>query len=163
MPRRVRRIDSLLAATALAVASAGMAASAPAVEDAMLAGFRDPPATARPRVWWHWMNGNISREGIARDLAWMKRIGIGGAQTFDAALDTPRIVDRRLVYMTPAWKDAFRFAAAEADRLGLELAIASSPGWSETGGPWVPPADGLKKIVWSETIVDGGRPFAGRL
>lgn len=69
----------------------------------------------------------------------MKRAGIGGAQSFDVNLQSPQIVDQRLVYMTPAWKSAFRAAAREADRLGIELAIASSPGWSETGGPWCRP------------------------
>lgn len=123
--------------------------------------FRDPPNAARPRVWWHWMNGNVTKDGIAKDLAWMKRVGIGGMQNFDANLQTPQIVDKRLVYMTPDWKDAFRFAAQEADRLGLELAIAASPGWSETGGPWVKPEDGLKKVVWSETLIEGGRRFRG--
>ncbi|MBB5699467.1 glycosyl hydrolase [Sphingomonas yantingensis] len=134
-------------------------APAPLLEDA----FRDPPASARPRVWWHWMNGNITKDGIAKDLAWMKATGIGGVQNFDADLSTPQIVDKRLVYMTPEWKDAFRFAVEEADRLGLEFAIAASPGWSETGGPWVPPQDGMKKLVWSETVVEGGHPFAGKL
>src|SRR5216683_2436469 len=52
-------------------------------------GFLFPPNSAKPRVWWHWMNGNIKKEGIALDLAWMHRIGIGGVQTFDAAYDTP--------------------------------------------------------------------------
>ena len=81
------------------------------------------------------MNGNVTQDGIAKDLAWMKRVGIGGLQHFDAGLATPQIVDKRLVYMTPEWKDAFRFTAQEADRLGLELTIAASPDWSETGGP----------------------------
>ena len=125
--------------------------------------FRDPPGSARPRVWWHWMNGNISKDGIAKDMAWMKRVGIGGLQNFDANLQTPQVVDHRLVYMTPEWKDAFRFAAHEADRQGLELAIAASPGWSETGGPWVQPQDGLKKLVWSETSVAAGQRFSGKL
>ncbi|WP_395336713.1 glycosyl hydrolase [Novosphingobium sp. BL-8H] len=118
--------------------------------------FADPPMDARPRVWWHWINGNITEDGLLKDLAWMKRMGIGGAQSFDVNLQSPQIVDQRLIYMTPAWKSAFKAAAGEADRLGLELAIASSPGWSETGGPWVPPADGMKKLVWSEITVVGG-------
>jgi hypothetical protein len=125
--------------------------------------FRDPPNSARPRVWWHWMNGNVSKEGIAKDLAWMKRVGIGGLQNFDANMTTPQIVPNRLVYMTPEWKDAFRLASVEADRLGLELAIAASPGWSETGGPWVKPEDGLKKLVWSETELAAGQSYTGRL
>lgn len=125
--------------------------------------FLNPPASARPRVWWHWMNGNISKPGIAADLAWMKRVGIGGLQNFDIDLSTSQIVDKRLVYMTPEWKDAFRFAAQEADRNNLELAIASSPGWSETGGPWVAPEDAMKKLVWSETLVRGGRKLSVQL
>lgn len=125
--------------------------------------FRDPPNSARPRVWWHWMNGNVSKDGIAKDMAWMKRVGIGGLQNFDANLQTPQVVEKRLVYMTPEWKEAFRFAAHEADRQGLELAIAASPGWSETGGPWVKPQDGLKKLVWSETSVPAGQHFTGKL
>jgi hypothetical protein len=109
------------------------------------------------------MNGNVTKEGIAKDLLWMKQIGIGGLQNFDANLATPQIVDKRLVYMTPEWKDAFRFAVNEAERLGLEFAIAASPGWSETGGPWVSPSDGMKKLVWSEARVTGGKRFRGSL
>lgn len=162
----------LCAATALTSALAAMPAAAqeqaPVAEAAASTApledqFRDPPNSARPRVWWHWMNGNISKDGIAKDMAWMKRVGIGGLQNFDANLQTPQVVDKRLVYMTPEWKDAFRFAAHEADRQGLELAIAASPGWSETGGPWVQPQDGLKKLVWSETPVAAGQRFSGKL
>ncbi|MBJ6121631.1 glycosyl hydrolase [Sphingomonas mollis] len=131
--------------------------------DPLMNGFREPPQSARPRTWWHWLNGNITEDGIVKDLEWMKRAGLGGVQNFDASLMTPQIVDRRLAYMTPEWKHAFRLAASTADRLGLELAIAGSPGWSETGGPWVPPADGMKKLVWSETDIVGGRRYAGRL
>jgi hypothetical protein len=164
--------NALLAVSALTsppvLAQAAPAQTAPAEADpaaqpSLESRFRDPPASARPRVWWHWMNGNITKDGIAKDLAWMKRVGIGGVQNFDAALQTPQIVDKRLVYMTPEWKDAFRFAATEADRLGLELAIAASPGWSETGGPWVNPQNGLKKLVWSSSTVTGGKPLKIRL
>jgi hypothetical protein len=127
------------------------------------AGFISPPESAKPRVWWHWMNGNITKEGIRADLEWMHRVGIGGFQNFDAALMTPQIVEKRLVYMTPEWKEAFLYTAKLADSLGLEMAIAGSPGWSESGGPWVTPAQAMKKFVWSETLVEGGKPFTGIL
>ena len=55
-------------------------------EDALKKGFENPPSTARPRVWWHWMNGNITKEGIKLDLEWMHKLGIAGYQNFDAAL-----------------------------------------------------------------------------
>jgi len=131
--------------------------------DVVLRGFQNPPDGAKPRVWWHWMSGNITKEGIKADLEWMKRAGIGGFQNFDAGLNTPQVVEKRLVYMTPEWKDAFKYAATLADELGLEMAIAGSPGWSESGGPWVTPAQAMKKYVWSETRVEGGRPFTGVL
>ncbi|MEO6081408.1 MAG: glycosyl hydrolase [Steroidobacteraceae bacterium] len=121
--------------------------------DPLASGFANPPNSARPRVWWHWMNGNITIDGIRKDIDWMSRVGIGGLQNFDAALQTPQIVPNRLAYMTPEWKNAFRFATEYAQDKGLELTIAASPGWSETGGPWVEPKDGMKKLVWSETEI----------
>src|SRR4051794_1138371 len=63
-------------------------------------GFDVPPASARPYVWWHWMNGNITVDGIRKDLDWMRSVDIGGVQNFDVSLSTPTIVDRRLVYMS---------------------------------------------------------------
>lgn len=126
-------------------------------------GFLNPPDEARPRVWWHWMNGNITKEGIRADLEWMHRVGLRGFQNFDAALATPQIVEKRLVYMTPEWKEAFRFATNLADSLGLEMAIAGSPGWSESGGPWVTPEQAMKKFVWSEVRIEGGKAFKGVL
>jgi hypothetical protein len=126
-------------------------------------GFKTPPSSAKPRVWWHWMNGNIAKEGIKLDLEWMNRVGIGGFQNFDASLGTPQLVEKRLTYMTPAWKDAFLYATKLADQFGLEEAIAGSPGWSESGGPWVKPSQGMKKVVWSETTVEGGKTFTGML
>ena len=129
--------------------------------DPLKSGFENPPEGARPRVWWHWMNGNISKEGIKLDLEWMHRVGLGGYQNFDAALSTPQVVPKRLAYMTPEWKDAFKYAVVLGDQLGLEEAIAGSPGWSESGGPWVPASQGMKKYVWSETPVEGGQAFTG--
>ena len=74
-----------------------------------------------------------------------------------------RTVDPKIVFGTPQWFDAVRHAASEADRLGLEMTIFSSAGWSETGGPWVKPEQAMKKLVWSETILDGPQSFAGKL
>ena len=169
MSRRACRLLGLLLILASSTLAPRRAAelhaqtSGQASGDALERGFADPPNSARPRVWWHWMNGNISKEGIQRDLEWMHRVGIGGFQNFDAALSGEQVVEKRLVYMTPEWKDAFRYATELADRLGLEEAIAGSPGWSESGGPWVTPAQAMKKVVWSETSVQGGRPFTGTL
>lgn len=125
--------------------------------------FENPPQSARPLVWWHWMNGNISKDGIRKDLEWMHRVGIGGFHVFDANMDTPQIVPRRIEYMSPDWKDAFGYALSLADSLEMDVGIASSPGFSHTGGPWVSEADAMKKIVWREMRLSGGRHFRGKL
>ena len=118
-------------------------------------GWENPPLSARNRVWWHWMNGNITKEGIRKDLQWMKDTRQGGVHNFDAALGTPTIVDKRLIYMDEGWKDAFAYAVKVADSLGLEFTVASAPGWSSTGGPWVSEKDAMKKLVWSEAYASG--------
>jgi len=157
----------MMAGAAFAYAAAPTAAESKGASkmasDPLHEAFQNPPNAARPRVWWHWMNGNVTKDGIKRDLEWMHGVGIGGLQNFDAQLFTPQVVDKRLSYMTPEWKDAFRYAAELSDQLGLELAIASSAGWSETGGPWVEPEQGIKKFVWSETLIEGGKRFSGVL
>lgn len=129
----------------------------------LIQNFQVPPNEAKPRVWWHWMNGNVTKNGIRKDLEWMHRTGIGGFQNFDANLFTPVVVEKKLVFMEPDWKDAFKFTTELADSLNLEMAIAGSPGWSVTGGPWVEPKDGMKKYVWSEIVVEGGQLFEGKL
>ena len=153
MAARIHTVRRIALAAALACLSAPAWAG-----DPVAAGFDNPPASARPRVWWHWLNGNVTKDGIAKDIDWMARAGLGGLQHFDAEMMTPQLVPKRLPYMGADWADAFRFAARLAKRHGLEFGIAASPGWSETGGPWVPPEDGMKKLVWSETTVAGGQP-----
>ena len=119
-------------------------------------GFLDPPEVARPRVWWHWLSGNVSQNGIRQDLEWMKRIGIAGAMMFDGDMGAPKIVPERVTVLSPQWYENLKYAASEADRLGLEFAMAAAPGWSETGGPWVTPQMGMKRFAWSQKRVRGG-------
>jgi len=123
--------------------------------------FGNPGNEARPRVWWHWLNGNITKDGIRKDLEWMQRVGIGGVHNFDAGLLTPQMIPERLEYMTPKWKDAFSFAVALADSMGMEFTIPSAPGWSATGGPWVNVKDGMKKLTWCEIQVEGAKESKG--
>ena len=153
-----------LAALSGAFALAAATAAVPAQHDPLVAGFEHPPQSARPRLWWHWMSGNVSAEGAKLDLEWMRRIGIGGVHMFSGGkFPTPTVVNPPLPYMSPAWRDIFRRSLDQALASGMEFGIAGSPGWSETGGPWVPPVDAMKKYVWSETQVEGGRPFTGTL
>ncbi|MDR6639466.1 glycosyl hydrolase [Paenarthrobacter nitroguajacolicus] len=124
--------------------------------------FVDPPASARPRAWWHWMDGNVDEAGIVKDLEWLAASGVGGVQAFNGSMGTPAYVPETVVFRSPAWQSAMRCAADTADRLGLELSVATSAGWSATGGPWVRPAAGMKKLVWSTARVSATdrRPLA---
>jgi hypothetical protein len=131
--------------------------------DPLAQGFTSPPQTARPRTFWPWMNGNVTREGIEKDLTWMKQAGIAGMPAVDAAINTPAVVVHRVPYLSPEWKELYRFAVSTADRLGIDIAIEGAPGWSMTGGPWVTPDQAMKKLVWSATSIEGGKPFHGVL
>jgi len=125
-------------------------------------GFLNPPDDAKPHVWWHWMNGNVTKDGIRKDLEWMNRSGIGGFQNFNVGL-TDQIVEKRLIPFNSDWQDAVKYTVNLADSLGLEMAEAASPGWSESGGPWVTPKEAMKKYVWSEIRIEGGKFFSGML
>lgn len=135
----------------------------PAADETLYSEFQNPPVEAKPRVWWHWMDGNVTKDGIFKDLTWMKRSGIAGFMNFDAGFRTPLLIDKKVAYMTDDWKDAFAYTVHLADSLDLEMSVAASPGWSFTGGPWVEPKDGMKKLVWREMRVTGGTTYDGLL
>ena len=68
------------------------ARAAPPSGGALKAGFENPPRAAKPRVWWHWMNGNVTQHGVTEDLTWMHHVGIAGADSIDGSIGTPQLV-----------------------------------------------------------------------
>lgn len=146
------------------LAGTTFAASSALSQDQLAEGFQNPPVEARPRVWWHWLNGAISQEGIKRDLDWFQRVGVGGVQIFYGDMPNNNgVVTPPVRYMSAEWKAAIRGAVQQAADQGMEVTIPTSAGWSETGAPFVKPADGMKKLVWTETQLVGGRRFQGVL
>jgi hypothetical protein len=126
-------------------------------------GFSNPPHSAKPIVWWHWVGSNVTKEGITKDLEWMQRVGIGGFQAFDVSIGGGQTVEKKVSYFTPEWLALIKHTAAEAQRLGLDMTIVTAAGWSETGGTWVKPNEAMKKLVWSQTNIEGGKLFNGTL
>ena len=124
--------------------------------DSLEAAFRQPPDSARPWVYWFWKNGNITREGISADLEAMERVGIGGVILMEVALVTPA---GPVTFFSDGWRELFAHAVAEASRLGLKISVNSGPGWTGSGGPWVPASQSMQKVVASETTVNGPRRF----
>ena len=131
--------------------------------DTLAQGFATPPESAKPRTWWHWTNGNVTEDGITKDLEWMKRVGIGGFQLVDVAQGNGQVVEPKINFGTEEWYHAVKHSAELAKQLDLEMSIFSCAGWSEAGGPWVSQQMAMKRLVWSETDVDGGKTFVGKL
>jgi hypothetical protein len=116
--------------------------------------FRNLTASARPKTWWHWMNGNITRDGITRDLEALHRAGVGGFQIFQVGTGIPK---GPVNYGSDEWLGLLQHAAAEAERLGLEYDMMNCPGWSSSGGPWITPELSMQQLTWSETRITGGK------
>ena len=127
---------------------------------AMEKGFKDPPMESRIRAYWWWLNGNVTKQAITRDLEEMKKQGWGGALICDAGGAEQRgnrQVPAGPKYGSPAWRELFVHAVKEADRLGLEMSTNIMSGWN-LGGPTVTPEEAAKCVVWSETKIEGGKP-----
>jgi hypothetical protein len=106
------------------------------------------------------MNGNIAKEGIKADLEAMKQIGLGGATIVNVDCDIPR---GNVPFMSLEWREDFKFAVEEANRLGLRLCVENCAGWSSSGGPWNTPENAMQCLTSSETEVEGPKLFEAAL
>lgn len=124
--------------------------------DDLEADFATPPETARPWVYWFFMDGNLSWEGMTADLEAMKAAGIGGVIIMEVDVGVPRgPVD----FVSDEWCALFKHAVEEAERLGLEITLNAGPGWTGSGGPWVKAEQSMQHLVASATEVEGPMSF----
>ncbi len=147
----------------LCVAAMTVTVAASAIQGTRAAGlergFTDPPLDARTRCFWWWLNGNVTKEAITRDLEEMRAKGLGGGMIFDADGANMRgnnAVPAGPMFGTPAWRELLKHAVREADRLGLELSLSIQSGWN-LGGPDVTPEEAAKQLTWAEVRVAGGK------
>lgn len=134
-------------------------------ESPLESGWLNPPPDSRLRAYWWWLNGNVTRDSITRDLEEMKAKGFGGALICDAdgsSQDGNIRVPHGPTFFSSAWRELYKHTLREADRLGLEMSLNIQSGWN-LGGPMVAIEDAPKKLVWTEIRVSGGAPFTGRL
>ena len=136
------------------VVAAFAACAAPDPEEV----FRNPPQNAKTGVWWHWMGCNVTKDGIVKDLDWFKETGIGAATIFGMAdICSPWATKIRnsptdgLLAFTPEWWALVRFACEEAEKRGIELGLHNCPGYTSTGGPWIPPRLSMRELVFNVT------------
>jgi hypothetical protein len=135
--------------------------------------FATPPNSAKPTVYWYFLDDQISKEGITKDLEQMKQVGIGGALMFNICICNHdydnkdggfvNFVQPGIKYLSPAWYQIVKHAADESNRLGLEFGIHNCPGWSSSGGPWITPELAMQTVTTSTTLVTGSRRFSTTL
>jgi hypothetical protein len=123
--------------------------------------FRNPPDNTRPWCYWYWMSGNISKEGITRDLEAMSKVGIGSALIGNIGLTQP--LKGSIKVLSEEWWDMMVHAVREAARTGVDIGVFNSPGWSQSGGPWIKPEQAMRYIVQSETVVKDPLKFSAKL
>lgn len=116
--------------------------------------FKNPPAKYNVNVWWHWMDGAISRQGITRDLESMAQQGIKQATILNVGLFEGRDFGKeKIKFNTPEWHQMFRWALEEANRLGITIGVHNCDGWSSSGGPWIAPEKAMKQATWTKTLI----------
>ena len=146
----------VLKAVALSAAVASLSHKLRGLEtessDQIFADFIRPPDDTRPWVYWYFMDGNLTREGMDADLFAMKRAGLGGAIYLEVGIG---IKPGPVNFMSEQWQELLAHAFAEADRLGLKMSLAAGPGWCGAGGPWVKPDQSMQHLVFSRTDVEG--------
>jgi hypothetical protein len=134
------------------VVFAGLCTAASAAPGDLAEGFANPPDAAKPWAYWWWLDSYATRAGITKDLEEMQRQGVSGVLLFDAGEGKGSPVGP--VFMSPPWRELFKHAIREADRLGIEVGVNLCSGW-DAGGTWVTPDLAAKWLVWSETQVQG--------
>ena len=123
--------------------------------------FENPPAKAHTGVWWHWMGSQVTEAGIVADLDYFRRVGISSATIFGMtdvctpwAKAIPGSPHDGLLPFSDAWWKLVKFACVEAGKRGIELGVHNCPGYTSTGGPWIPPALAMRELVFNVTNVE---------
>jgi hypothetical protein len=120
--------------------------------------FKSPPDNVKIHTWWHWLDGNITREGITKDLEAMKEQGIVQATLLNVGLFGDKDFGvKKVNFNTPEWFDMFQWALKEANRLGISIGAHNCDGWSTSGGPWITPEMSMKQYTWTKTIVSASQ------
>jgi len=118
--------------------------------------FQQPPPSARPWVYWMWMDGNLTKTGITADLEAMRKAGIGGAIVMEVNVGIPQ---GPVKFMSPEWRELFKHVVHEAQRLGLQITLNAGPGWTGSGGPWVKPEQSMQHLVATALDLAGPTNF----
>ena len=118
-------------------------------------GFVIPPDSIQTSVYWYWISDNISKEGAVKDLHAMKEAGINRAFIGNIGVDD--LPFGKIKVLSDEWWEILHTALKTATELDIEIGIFNSPGWSQSGGPWVKPEQAMRYLASSEVVVKGPR------
>ncbi|SCD21024.1 Hypothetical protein PSM36_2219 [Proteiniphilum saccharofermentans] len=120
--------------------------------------FKNPGKDHYPETWFHFIGGNVSKEGITADLEAIAAAGISGIQLFHGQFggEWPG-VSPQIKALSESWDELIVWTAEECKRLGLNFTMQNCPGWSYAGGPWIEPENSMRHLVRSRKDIEGGR------
>ncbi|NOR74344.1 MAG: glycoside hydrolase family 2, partial [Draconibacterium sp.] len=124
-------------------------------------GFITPADSMQTAVYWYWISDNISKDGVVKDLHAMKKVGINRAFIGNIGLDD--VPYGKVKMLSEEWWEILHLALKTATELNIEIGIFNSPGWSQSGGPWVKPENAMRYLTSSETKVKGPFKFSQKL
>lgn len=126
--------------------------------------FLHPPADSRPRCYWYWLDGFVSKDGITKDLEAMRDVGIGGAYIGIIGGQSGQAHNPQApADLSEAWWDLIVHAIREGSRTGVNIGLFNGPGWSQSGGPWVKPEQSMRYLAHSEIRVTGPKRIREKL
>ena len=131
------------------------------LNSALESGFKNIPDSIQTSVYWYWISNNISEEGVIKDLYAMKKAGINRA--FIGNIGLVEVPYGKVKMLTEEWWKILHAALKTATKLNIEIGIFNSPGWSQSGGPWIKSEDAMRYLVSNEMLVKGPLKFSAKL
>jgi hypothetical protein len=151
LPKSVYQSILILTITIIALTFSSCTAQP---DDELKEAFKTPPETSKPGVYWYFMDGNLNKKEMTKDLESMKEVGINNLIFLEVNIGVPR---GAVHFMSEEWQNLYVHAVREAERLGIRILLGAGPGWCGSGGPWVKPEESMKHLVYSETQVKGNQ------
>ncbi|CAL1519801.1 glycosyl hydrolase [Chitinophaga sp. MM2321] len=127
------------------------------------AGFHSPPDSVKPSIYWYWMSDNISKDGVVKDLKAMAKVGIGRAFIGNIGMDKAETPYGKVRIFSKEWWDITQEAIRTAGKEGVDIGLFNSPGWSQSGGPWIKDEQAMRYLTASLRRISGPQQFSGRI
>lgn len=141
----------------LALLATGVSPAYSQSPEGLREGFKNPSGTARPKVYWWWLNGHTDATLLKEELRSIKAAGLGGVDIFEIGFRPYGQVPAGPAFMGDSSLNTIVMAIEEATKLGLEVGLNLASSWN-AGGSWVTPEHAAKSLYVSKISVDKSSP-----